>query len=81
MAKLHVIPVPGRSQVQTVSDVLRGLEGSPRLKVIVLMADGSQIVAVLPDADRAALEEQLPAVNGKDLVTMTEQQAKQYGVL
>jgi hypothetical protein len=45
------------------------------------MSDGSQVIAVLPEADRTALEEQLPAVNGRDLVTMTEQQAKQYGVL
>lgn len=81
MARLHVLPVRGRSQVQTVSDVLRGLERSPRLKVLVLMSDGSQVIAVLPEADRTALEEHLPAVNGKDLVTMTEQQAKQYGVL
>lgn len=63
------------------SDVLRGLERSPRLKVLVLMSDGSQIIAVLPEADRTALEEQLPAVKGNDVVTMTEQQAKQYGVL
>lgn len=76
---VHIVP-PGTATEDVVERLLEPCMCADGLLVVV-RGDDSDIVCLLPSADRERLESQEPQFKGKLIALMTEDQARGFGVL